>query len=75
MTWASLTVSPARIMKHLAAMNIVGEAPGSTDGYTATPLSNSLTEQKYRDGIIYTYVFQKSYSQTLVSMAYYSVSI
>lgn len=46
-------------MKHLAAMNIVGEAPGSTDGYTATPLSNSLTEQKYRDGIIYTYVFQK----------------
>ncbi|KAK7734306.1 hypothetical protein SLS53_007956 [Cytospora paraplurivora] len=45
----------ARIMKHLAAMNIVGESPDSTDGYTPTPLSNSLTEEKYRNGIIYTY--------------------
>ncbi|ROV89114.1 hypothetical protein VMCG_09860 [Cytospora schulzeri] len=45
----------ARIMKHLVAMNIVGEVPDGTDSYMPTPLSNSLTEQKYRDGIIYTY--------------------
>ncbi|KAI1491131.1 putative O-methyltransferase [Biscogniauxia mediterranea] len=43
----------ARILKHLVAMNIVGES--SVDKFVATPLSNALTESKYRDGIIYTY--------------------
>lgn len=39
-------------MKHLAAMNIVGETgPGV---YVSTPLSDAFTEPKYRDGIIYT---------------------
>ncbi|KAI1633661.1 putative O-methyltransferase [Biscogniauxia mediterranea] len=43
----------ARILKHLVAMNIVGES--GVDKFVATPLSNALTESKYRDGIIYTY--------------------
>ncbi|KAI1498355.1 putative O-methyltransferase [Biscogniauxia marginata] len=43
----------SRIMKHLAAMNIVEE--NGVDTYMATRLSNSLTESNYRDGIIYTY--------------------
>ncbi|KAI0592982.1 putative O-methyltransferase [Biscogniauxia sp. FL1348] len=42
-----------RILKHLVAMNIVGES--GVDKFVATPLSNALTESKYRDGIIYTY--------------------
>ena len=42
----------SRIAKHLAAMNIIGE---NDQGYVPTPLSNALTEPKYRDGIIYTY--------------------
>lgn len=42
----------ARTMKHIAAMNVVSEI--GADNYTATPLSNALTEPKYRDGIIYT---------------------
>lgn len=41
-----------RILKHLVAMNIVGES--GVDKFVATPLSNALTESKYRDGIIYT---------------------
>jgi hypothetical protein len=40
-------------MKHLAAMNVVGE--NGADTYVPTRLSDSLAEQKYRDGIIYTY--------------------
>lgn len=55
-------------MKHLAAMNIVGEASGSIDGYTPTPLSNSLTEEKYRNGIIYTYVYMRSQSLALLTI-------
>ncbi|KAI1330330.1 putative O-methyltransferase [Xylariaceae sp. FL0255] len=47
------TVLISRTMKHLAAMNVVGEK--GADTYVATSLSNSLTEPKYRDGIIYTY--------------------
>ncbi|KAH9904509.1 putative O-methyltransferase [Xylariomycetidae sp. FL2044] len=43
----------ARIMKHLAAMNIVGERDDGV--YVATPLSDALTEPRYRDGIVYTY--------------------
>ncbi|OTB15543.1 hypothetical protein K445DRAFT_60843 [Daldinia sp. EC12] len=43
----------ARTLKHLAAMNIVSET--GDDKYVGTPLSNALTEPKYRDGIIYTY--------------------
>ncbi|KAI1482509.1 putative O-methyltransferase [Daldinia eschscholtzii] len=43
----------ARTLKHLAAMNIVAET--GADKYVGTPLSNALTEPKYRDGIIYTY--------------------
>ena len=39
-------------MKHLAAMNVVGEI--SPDHYFATPFSVALTEPKYRDGITYT---------------------
>lgn len=34
-------------------MNIVSES--SEDTYVSTNLSNSLTEPKYRDGIIYMY--------------------
>ncbi|KAI2780782.1 putative O-methyltransferase [Daldinia loculata] len=43
----------ARTLKHLAAMNVVAET--GADKYVGTPLSNALTEPKYRDGIIYTY--------------------
>ncbi|KAL8644997.1 MAG: hypothetical protein Q9226_007497, partial [Calogaya cf. arnoldii] len=35
-------------------MNVVSEI--GADIYTATPFSNALTEPKYRDGMIYTYV-------------------
>lgn len=48
----TLTHTLARIMKHLAAMNIIEEV--GSDTYAPSPLSNSLTEPKYRDGIIYT---------------------
>jgi hypothetical protein len=41
-------------MRHLAAMNIVAE--NGVDTYVATGLSNALTDPKYRDGIVYTYV-------------------
>lgn len=40
-------------MKHLAATDVVHEV--GPDTYAPTSLSNSLTEQKYRDGIVYTY--------------------
>lgn len=40
-------------MKHLAAMNVVLEV--EPDTYAPSSLSNSLTEPRYRDGIIYTY--------------------
>ncbi|TGJ76805.1 hypothetical protein E0Z10_g10834 [Xylaria hypoxylon] len=43
----------ARIMKHLAAMNVVGEK--SEDTYSSTPLAEALCEAKYRDGIIFLY--------------------
>ncbi|KAG4218928.1 hypothetical protein PC116_g32592 [Phytophthora cactorum] len=49
----------ARTLKHLAAMNIVAET--GDDKYVGTPLSNALTEPKYRDGIIYTYVATSPY--------------
>lgn len=48
----TLTEGTARIMKHLAAMNIIQEV--GPDTYAPSHLSNSLTESKYRDGIIYT---------------------
>ncbi|KAI1085383.1 putative O-methyltransferase [Whalleya microplaca] len=38
----------SRTMKHLAAMNIVGE--NGPDTYVGTRLSNAFTEPKYRDG-------------------------
>jgi hypothetical protein len=44
-------------MKHLAAMGIVGEK--GADTYVVTPLAEALTEEKYRDGIIHTYVTLK----------------
>jgi hypothetical protein len=44
-------IPSARIMKHLAAMEIVGEI--SADVYVSTPLSMALTVPKYRDGISY----------------------
>ena len=40
-------------MKHLAAMNIVGEK--GADEYVSTPLSDALIIPKYRDGVIYKY--------------------
>ncbi|OTA55120.1 putative O-methyltransferase [Hypoxylon sp. EC38] len=43
----------SRILKHLAAMNIVAES--GADKYVATPLSNAFTEPRYRAGLIYTY--------------------
>ncbi|OTB02433.1 hypothetical protein M426DRAFT_322710 [Hypoxylon sp. CI-4A] len=42
-----------RTLKHLAAMNIIAES--GAEKYVATPLSNAFTEQRYRDGLIYTY--------------------
>lgn len=39
-------------MKHLAAMNVVGEH--GADTYVPTALTDSLAQEKYRDGIIYT---------------------
>lgn len=41
-------------MKHLSAMNIVREISPNT--YSSSAFSDSLTETKYRDGIVYTYV-------------------
>ena len=41
----------ARTMKHLSAMNIVGET--GVDEFSATQFSNALTIPKYRDGISY----------------------
>jgi hypothetical protein len=43
----------SRILKHLAAMNIIIET--AADTYASTPLSNAFTEERYRDGLIYTY--------------------
>ena len=40
-------------MKHLRAMNVVGEK--GADHYVATTFFNALTEPKYRDGIVYTH--------------------
>ncbi|KAI4595374.1 hypothetical protein KJ359_007049 [Pestalotiopsis sp. 9143b] len=42
----------SRMLKHLAAMHVIGE---NEKEFTSTPLSTTLTEPKYRDGIIYTY--------------------
>ncbi|KAA6411226.1 MAG: Winged helix-turn-helix transcription repressor DNA-binding [Lasallia pustulata] len=42
------------IMRHLVAMNVVGEK--GADHYVATPFSTALTEPKYRDGITYAYI-------------------
>ncbi|KAJ8120845.1 hypothetical protein ONZ43_g2554 [Nemania bipapillata] len=42
-----------RMMRHLVAMNIVGEK--GKDTYYATPLAEALAEPKYRDGIIFNY--------------------
>lgn len=41
-------------MKHLAAMNVAREV--GPDTYAPTSFSNALTEENYRNGIIYTYV-------------------
>ncbi|KAL8721599.1 MAG: hypothetical protein Q9225_001763 [Loekoesia sp. 1 TL-2023] len=43
----------SRTMKHLSAMNVIGEI--RADHYIATPFSVALTEPKYRDGITYTH--------------------
>ncbi|KAK2613239.1 hypothetical protein N8I77_000163 [Diaporthe amygdali] len=40
----------SRMMKHLAAMNVVGES--GPDTYILLPFSRSLTEPRYRNGII-----------------------
>ncbi|KAI4263882.1 MAG: hypothetical protein L6R42_000984 [Xanthoria sp. 1 TBL-2021] len=44
-------------MKHLVAVNFVGET--GPDIYTATPISDAFTEPKYRDGIYYTPSFHQ----------------
>ena len=41
-------------MKHLAASHVVEEKGPYV--YSGTPLSNSMTEPRFRDGLIYTYV-------------------
>lgn len=52
-------------MNHLTAMNIVSEI--NEDTYVATDLSNALTEQKYRDGIIYTHARPRAISTIVLS--------
>lgn len=47
-------IETARVMKHLSAMNVVAET--DVDTYRSTPLSDALTEPRYRDGIIYVSV-------------------
>ncbi|KAK0621626.1 hypothetical protein B0T17DRAFT_508960 [Bombardia bombarda] len=42
-----------RIMRHLVAMNMVGE--NGPEIYIATPLSNTLAEPKFSDSIIFTH--------------------
>jgi len=42
-----------RLMRHLAAMDIVHEA--SANEFTSTGFTNALTEDRFRGGIIYTY--------------------
>ena len=46
-----LTLTVARTMKHLSAMNIVGEK--GADKFYPTHFSHALTIPKYRDGISY----------------------
>lgn len=46
---------PARMLKHLAATNVVKEI--SSNQYAATPLCNAFVEPKYRDGITYWSAF------------------
>ena len=46
-----LMVHLGRIMKHLAATNLVAET--GTDSYQLTTTSRALVEPKYRDGICY----------------------
>ncbi|KAF2971860.1 hypothetical protein GQX73_g1674 [Xylaria multiplex] len=41
----------SRIMKHLAAMNVISQK--GEDEYCSTPLAEALAEVKYRDGIIF----------------------
>ena len=41
----------SRAMKHLAAMNVVGER--GIDQYTATSLTEAFTKPELRDGITY----------------------
>lgn len=43
----------ARTMKHLSAMNVVGET--GADEYISTPISTALTVPKFRDGISYLF--------------------
>ncbi|KAL9105135.1 MAG: hypothetical protein Q9187_008819 [Circinaria calcarea] len=50
---ADIWVCAARVMKHLRAMNVIGEK--NEDHYVATPFSIALTDSKYRDGIVYTH--------------------
>lgn len=52
-------------MKHLTAMNIVGEI--NEDAYVATDLSNALTEPDYHDGIIYRYARPHAISTIILS--------
>ena len=47
----TLSLSVARTMKHLSAMNIVREK--GADEFYPTQFSHALTIPKYRDGISY----------------------
>ena len=51
---AQLKHKPARIMKHLSAMNVVEEE--AADEYKSTPLSDAMVNPKYRDGVSYMFV-------------------
>ncbi|OTB18911.1 hypothetical protein K445DRAFT_314752 [Daldinia sp. EC12] len=43
----------SRIMRHLAAMNVINEKSENT--YSNTTLSDALSESRYRDGILFLY--------------------
>ncbi|KAB5560189.1 putative hydroxyindole O-methyltransferase [Coniochaeta sp. 2T2.1] len=42
-----------RMLKHLAAMNILSET--ESGNFASTPLSNAFAEERFRDGLLYTY--------------------
>lgn len=50
-------------MRHLAASHTVKELDANI--YSGTPLSDAMTEPKYRDGLIYKYVIFQLMSPSL----------